>query len=254
MLVPSARRWAAGSAMLVGCLFAAACLPLDLDELPSVVVEIEPPAPDGVLRPAPPTGPAIGAVEHLAVKGRAPRTGYDRELFGPAWQDTDRNGCDTRNDVLRRDLTEDVVKPGTHGCVLLAGVLEDPYTGRTIEFVRGQDTSNAVQIDHVVALSDAWQKGAQQWSGAKRSEFANDPLNLLAVDGPTNQQKGDGDAATWLPVRPFRCAYAARIVAVKVAYGLWVTAAEREALAGILGSCPTEVLPERERFVLGPAS
>ena len=114
--------------------------------------------------PSAPTGPALEAVRRLTVTGRAPLTGYDRDAFGQAWLDTDRNGCDTRNDVLRRDLTATMVRPGTHGCVVLSGTLADPYTGRTVAFVRGQQTSRAVQVDHVVALADAWQKGARQWS------------------------------------------------------------------------------------------
>jgi hypothetical protein len=187
---------------------------------------------------------ALGTVALLAVKGRAPKTGYTRDQFGPAWQDVDRNGCDTRNDVLRRDLTQVVLKPGTHDCVVTSGVLADPYSGRTITFVRGQDTSSAVQIDHVVALSDAWQKGAQQWDAGRRASLANDPLNLLAADGPLNAQKGDGDTATWLPPnKAFRCAYTARQVAVKYTYGLWVTAAERDAMVSVLSTCPAEPLP-----------
>jgi len=189
-------------------------------------------------------GTALAAVALLEVKGRAPRTGYDRDLFGQRWVDTDRNGCDQRNDVLRRDLTSFTVKPGTNGCVVATGVLADPYGGTTIDFERGQDTSEAVQIDHVVALSDAWQKGAQQWDAVAREQFANDTLNLLAVDGPLNQQKGDGDAATWLPPNTsFRCEYVARQVAVKVDYDLWVTAAEQRAMADVLSRCPEEDLP-----------
>jgi hypothetical protein len=189
-------------------------------------------------------GSAVAALGTLAVKGRAPRTGYDRALFGQAWADVDRNGCDTRNDVLRRDLTADEIRPGTHGCVLLSGTLLDPYTGATIAFVRGQATSSKVQIDHVVALSDAWQKGAQQWSTPRRTAFANDWLNLLAVDGLTNQRKSDGDAATWLPPsKAYRCTYVARQIAVKAKYGLWVTTAERDALGRILATCPSQMLP-----------
>jgi hypothetical protein len=196
-----------------------------------------------VIEGAAPTS-ALAALATLEVKGRAPRTGYDRELFGSGWLDTDRNGCDTRNDVLARDLTGETFKPGTRDCVVLTGTLADPYSGRAIEFRRGQDTSDDVQIDHVVALSDAWQKGAQQWDPARRTAFANDPLNLLAVDGPLNMQKGDGDAATWLPpTTAFRCTYVARQVAVKIRYGAWVTAAEKNTMATVLSSCPAEPLP-----------
>jgi hypothetical protein len=197
-------------------------------------------------------GTAVTTLATLGIKGRAPKTGYDRDLFGQAWADVDRNGCDTRNDILRRDLTRYTLKAGTHGCLVLKGTLNDPYTGSTIGFVRGQGTSSAVQIDHVVALSDAWQKGAQQWSRSKRTAFANDPLNLLAVDGPTNQSKGDGDAATWLPPRKAgRCAYVARQVAVKQRYGLWVTAAERDAIVRVLTACPGQPLPKAGAIALG---
>ncbi|WP_321575446.1 GmrSD restriction endonuclease domain-containing protein [Oerskovia douganii] len=187
---------------------------------------------------------ALATLATLEVKGRAPKTGYDREQFGPAWADTDRNGCDTRNDLLRRDLTGETFKPGTQDCVVLTGTLADPYTATTIAFQRGSATSSAVQIDHVVALSDAWQKGAQQLDAETRKRFANDPLNLLAVDGPANQAKGAGDAATWLPPnRAYRCEYVARQVAVKAAYGLWVTQAERDAIARVLSDCPGQLLP-----------
>jgi hypothetical protein len=180
---------------------------------------------------------ARGELAALAVKGRAPKTGYDRDEFGPAWADVDRNGCDTRNDVLARDLTDVTYEPGTHDCVVLTGTLDDPYTDTVIDFVRGPESAR-VQIDHVIALSDAWQKGAQQWDADKRREFANDPANLLAVDGPANGQKGDGDAATWLPPSTgYRCAYVVRQVRVKAAYGLWVTQAERDAMSRQLDRC-----------------
>lgn len=178
------------------------------------------------------------ALENLAVKGRAPKTGYSRDQFGQRWADVDHNGCDTRNDILNRDLTNKTFKPGTHDCVVLTGTLSDPYTGNTIAFQRGIKTSEAVQIDHVVALSDAWQKGAQQLSAEVREQFANDPLNLLAVDGPTNAKKSDGDAATWLPPnKAFRCDYVARQIFVKEKYALWVTAAEKNAMESVLSSC-----------------
>jgi len=173
----------------------------------------------------------------LEVKGRAPRTGYEREEFGPAWADVDRNGCDTRNDVLARDLTGVTFEEGTHRCVVLAGTLADPYTDEVIAFERGPESAR-VQIDHVVALSDAWQKGAQQWDDETRRRFANDPANLLAVDGSANSAKGDGDAATWLPPSTgYRCAYVVRQVRVKAAYGLWVTPAERDAVSRQLDRC-----------------
>jgi hypothetical protein len=192
-----------------------------------------------------PTGDAATALAALPVKGRAPKTGYTREQFGQSWRDIDRNGCDQRNDVLARDMTAETFKPAKRPCVVLTGVLHDPYTGHTIAFTRGQGTSEAVQIDHVVALADAWQTGAQQLAADSRERLGNDPLNLLAVDGPTNNAKRDGDAATWLPpVKAYRCHYVARQVAVKAKYRLWVTPAERDAISGILGGCPGEPLPQ----------
>ncbi|CAM3587523.1 DUF1524 domain-containing protein [Micrococcus flavus] len=193
-------------------------------------------------------GTALALLDTLEVKGRAPKTGYERERFGQSWADVDRNGCDTRNDILRRDLVDVVLKAGTGGCKVLRGTLHGPYTGTTIAFVSGPDTSADVQIDHVVALSDAWQKGAQSLSADERAAFANDPLNLLAVDGPTNQSKSDGDAATWLPPnKAYRCPFVARQVAVKAEYGLWVTAAERDAIARVLAACPDQEVPTRGR-------
>ncbi|WP_086572099.1 HNH endonuclease family protein [Streptosporangium minutum] len=181
---------------------------------------------------------ALKDLNKLQVKGRAPMTGYDRDKFGPAWSDVDHNGCDTRNDILKRDLKDETFKQGTHDCIVLTGILDDPYSGKTIKFERGQKTSMDVQIDHVVALADAWQKGAQQWPVSKRKELANDPLNLLAADGPLNSQKGAGDAATWLPPRrAYRCTYVSRQIDVKIKYDLWVTSAEKDAMQAVLNSC-----------------
>ena len=188
---------------------------------------------------------ASSVLDTLQVKGRAPKTGYKRTQFGKAWADVDHNGCDTRNDILSRDLSGVKYKSGTHSCVVKSGTLQDPYTGKSIAFERGQKTSTAVQIDHVVALSDAWQKGAQKLSKSVRTELANDPYNLLAVQGRANQQKSDGDAATWLPSnKGFRCEYVARQIGVKHKYSLWVTAAEKSAMDRVLASCPTQTVPD----------
>jgi hypothetical protein len=181
----------------------------------------------------------------LPVKGRAAKTGYTRAQFGQTWADVDRNGCDTRNDMLKRDLTEIVFKVKTRNCVVESGVLLDRYSGETINFVRGNVTSMEVQIDHVVALSNAWQTGAFKLTVIQRTALANDPLNLFAVKGRLNSQKGDGDAATWLPpLKSFRCAYVAQQIAVKAKYSLWVTAPEKDAMVRILTACPKQVLPQ----------
>lgn len=187
------------------------------------------------------SSPAITALGKLAVKGRAPQTGYARTKFSDGWANAGE--CDMREKILNRDLI-DVKDRSSTDCNVVTGMLHDPYTGKTIHFVRGPGTSTAVQIDHVVAVSNAWQTGAQQLSATTRKQLYNDPLELLAVDGPANDQKGDGDAATWLPSnKSYRCRYAARQIAVKLKYDLWVTAAEHDALQRVLGSCPDQVLP-----------
>ena len=188
-----------------------------------------------------PRGSAREALDGLPVKGRAPNDNYEREAFGQAWQDLDRNGCDTRNDVLRRDLTGVVFTEGST-CRVAAGHFHEPYTGLPVDFRRGSESSKAVQIDHVVALGDAWQKGAQRLSPQQRQSLANDPLNLIAADGPANQQKSAGDAATWLPKnKAFRCHYVARQISVKAAYGLWVTQPEKDAMKRVLDNCPQQL-------------
>ena len=174
------------------------------------------------------------------VKGRAAGSNYNRSAFGQAWLDVDRNGCDTRNDILRRDLAGARFTEGSR-CRIGAGTFQEPYTGQTIAFQRGAESSKAVQIDHVVALGDAWQKGAQQLTAVQRQHLANDPLNLIAVDGQANQDKSASDAATWLPPnKAFRCHYVARQISVKAAYGLWVTPAEKDAMTRVLGACPEQ--------------
>ena len=189
-------------------------------------------------------GLATAVLETLAVKGRAPKTGYTRAQFGPAWADVDRNGCDTRNDILKRDLTSITYRAKTRNCVVETGTLVDRYSGETINFVKGNISSMEVQIDHVVALSNAWQTGAFKLSTDERRALSNDPLNLFAVKGRLNSQKGDGDAATWLPpMKSFRCAYVAQQIAVKAKYSLWVVAPEKAAMVSILAKCPMQKVP-----------
>ena len=226
---------------------------IDPSEIPlptlSPMPEATTPSDEPVASPTPDPSPAIEAtgaagsaralLDTLPVKGRAPHTGYDREgQFGSPWIDVDANGCDTRNDVLQRDLSAETFDDA---CVVRSGILADPYTGAQIMFLRGWETSDDVQIDHVVALSNAWQTGAQQLDQESRIQLANDPLNLLAVDGPSNMQKSDGDAATWLPPnRKYWCPLVARQVSVKAKYGLWVTPPEHDAIARILDTCPSQ--------------
>lgn len=182
---------------------------------------------------------ALDALENIEIKGRAPKTHYSREAFGGGWLRL--SGCDTRNIILNRDLVDVVVD---QSCNVTQGTLNDPYTGKAIMFKRGSGTSTLVQIDHVVALSNAWQTGAFQLSSEERQQLANDPLELLAVDGSTNQQKSDGDAATWLPpYKAFRCQYVARQIAVKLKYHLWMTDSEKKAIRTVLSMCETQTLP-----------
>ena len=184
------------------------------------------------------TSTAETILDSLEVKGRAPKTGYTRAQFGQTWADVNRNGCDTRNDILQRDLTDVVFRIGTKNCVVESGTLIDPYSGTTIYFVKGEKSSMEVQIDHVVALSNAWQTGAFKLTLTKRTEFANDPENLMAVQGRLNSQKGDGDAATWLPpLKSYRCTYVSKQIAIKAKYGLWVTVPEKTAMKNILVRC-----------------
>lgn len=227
------------------------------------------PMPTATIAPSPTTVPAsqpageetgdqtaLALLAELPTKPAESMSAYDRVVdFGTSWIDVDHNGCDTRNDVLARDLTQ-ITRSGS--CEVLIGILADPYTGRVIDFVRGVRTSAAVQIDHIVPLADAWRTGAQELSAAQRVALANDPLNLLAVDGPTNESKGDDDASAWLPANvAYRCPYAARQVSVKKAYGLWVTGAERAALQAVLSSCSNQpaiaAVPVAATAVAAPA-
>ncbi len=186
---------------------------------------------------------ALSALDQLTVKGRAAKTGYTRSQFGDGWAAA--GACDMRNAILARDMRDLVFDPD--GCTVRTGTLDDPYTGQTINFTRGSDTSDDVQIDHVVALSDAWQKGAQDLNVDQRFQFANDPLNLLAVEGEANQQKSSSDAASWLPSnKSYRCRYVARQIAVKRKHSLWVTDAEKTAMKRVLKGCEGQPLPRVE--------
>lgn len=179
---------------------------------------------------------AIDVLERLEVKGRAPKTNYSREEFYGSWPTVD--GCNLRQKIIKREFGDSAV---LDGCNVVAGEFDEAYTGEHKVFKTKEEISKGIQIDHVVALSDAWQKGAQYMDKAVRYEMATDPLNLLAVDAKANQGKSDGDAATWLPKnKKFRCQYVARQVSVKYKYKLWVTEAEKNAIHDILMTCPNE--------------
>lgn len=177
---------------------------------------------------------SLSLLSQLPVKGRAAKTTYRRDSFARSWQVLGK--CSVRNLVLKRDLTAVQID---NDCKVLSGRLLDPYSGKYIDFRYGPATSREVQIDHVVAISDAWQKGAQSWSSEKRYQFYNDLDNLLAVSGEVNQAKSDGDVATWLPPnKSFRCQYVAQQIKIKLKYGLWVTAAEKQVMNQQLQKCP----------------
>lgn len=179
---------------------------------------------------------AVDILELLEVKGRAPKTGYTREEFYNGWPMVE--GCNLRQRIIKREFGDSAV---LDGCNVVAGEFDEPYTGEHLKYENREEISKRIQIDHVVALSDAWQKGAQYFDKETRYRIATDPLNLLAVDATANGEKSDGDAATWLPAnKKFRCQYVARQISVKYKYALWVTVAEKEAMGRILNNCPKE--------------
>ncbi|MBR3135378.1 HNH endonuclease [Candidatus Saccharibacteria bacterium] len=179
---------------------------------------------------------ATEVLEKLEVKGRAPKTGYARTEFYNNWPDVD--GCSLRQRIIKREVGDSAV---LEGCNVVAGHFIEPYTGEERNYTTREEFSKNIQIDHIVALSDAWQKGAQYMEKDVRYQIATDPLNLIAADGPANMQKSDGDAATWLPPnKKFRCEYVARQVAVKYKYHLWVTEAEKDAMNNVLSTCPNQ--------------
>jgi len=195
--------------------------------------------PAGTLDPA----AAATALAALPVAEKTSLAGYERGcgqgegcVFGPAWADVDHNGCDQRNDVLHRDLTQVQVREGTHDCVVVAGVLDDPYTGTSIPFAKADAAE--VPIDHVVPLAAAWVQGAAAWPLAQRESFANDLSNLIATTREANAAKGDSTADEWVPGdATYGCSYATVVVTVKQEYGLSVTAAESGALRSLLATC-----------------
>ena len=193
------------------------------------------PQPPARTAAAPATIVPTGAVGELTVGDVAFRSDYEREAFGQAWSDDvdveyGRNGCDTRNDVLLHSLSEVEVRPGTSGCVVVAGRLDpEPYTGEERTFTKAK--AYELQVDHVFSLAAAWDAGAWSWSEDERRDFANDPLNLVLADGPLNQAKGASTPAEWLPPAPAgRCPYVQRFAAVAVKYHLVVTSADRDAI------------------------
>lgn len=187
------------------------------------------------------TGESASILSTLRVEdGQKSKKLYDRESFAYQKVDLDGNGCLIRDDILARDLT-DVVYQEKVPCAVREGVLKDPYTGKTIVFKKGKNTSKKVQIDHVVALRNAWDSGADRWDKNKRVQFGNDPLNLLAVEGKANEDKSDKSADYWLPSnKEFRCEYVARQIKIKEKYDLTVTSSEKRAMQKVLHSCPLQ--------------
>jgi Protein of unknown function (DUF1524) len=184
------------------------------------------------------------ALDRLVIRPRPVGTeGYDRDAFGSDWVDTDDNGCNQRDDVLLRDAVPGTTRVQQQGACdhdVLAGTWRDPYTGHTLRFtdLKNLSQAEAIQIDHVVPLAEAWVSGARGWSSDRRKVFANDLDELLAVDGPTNASKGDDDPAAWRPRKGYQCAYAKHWITVKLRYRLAVDPSEKAALEQMLGYCP----------------
>ena len=180
---------------------------------------------------------ALADLQNIPEKGRAPKTGYTRTEFYTTWPVID--GCNLRQRIIKREFKDKAI---LQGCDVIGGEYLEPYNGDYRKFHSKAEISKQLQIDHVVALSDAWQKGAQELTKDKRYELATDPLNLIAADGPANMQKGDGDAATWLPKnKAFRCEYVARQTQVKKKYSLWMTTAEKSTIRNLLTTCITNI-------------
>jgi hypothetical protein len=195
--------------------------------------------------PPPPVGTDADArsqLRTLRVAPRRPPVGYERDAFGTPWLDIDGNGCNQRDDVLLRDAVSGTVRYAPQGRCdhdVLAGTWVDPYTGRTLSFTDLKDPrqAEAIQIDHVVPLAEAWASGASRWDTDRRIRFANDLAELLAVDGPTNAGKGDDDPAAWRPRKAFQCTYAVRWIGTKSRWQLTVDRPEKRALVQMLGYC-----------------
>ena len=206
--------------------------------LPSQPVSSSPSTPTGPSTPGDEWAAARAKLDRLAVINGTTGHDYDRQMFGQTWADVDRNGCDTRNDILRRDLDHVRIKAGTHGCKVLSGILSDPYSGAVVQFTSGPETSWDVQIDHVVPLAWAWRHGADDWTTQRRTEFANDPQNLLATTAEVNMSKSDSGPSEWLPNSAAeKCDYASTYIDVLTAWDLAINGDDRTRLRQILTRC-----------------
>ncbi|WP_441959950.1 HNH endonuclease family protein [Mycolicibacterium houstonense] len=195
---------------------------------------------------APTVAPGIdvlAGVPEIPVRVRG--NDYRRAAFGDSWDDDNsapggHNGCDTRNDILNRDLADKTfVAIKRCPTAVATGRLHDPYTNEVVSFVRGNQVGASVQIDHIVPLALAWDLGARDWPDDLRLRFANDPANLLAVAGKANQDKGDQEPAHWMPPnRAFWCQYAVQVAEVLRGYALPVDAASAVVLREAAGTCP----------------
>jgi len=180
-------------------------------------------------------GALVAMIDALPVSSSTPPAKYVRADFGAAWADTDRNGCDTRNDVLARDLLDAQTKPDTRGCVVTSGVLHDPYTGTTLTWTKA---GGGIDIDHVVPLEQAWAAGAWTWTTERREQFANDLPELQATVSSTNRAKGDSPIQTWTPPDPtYLCTYTTRWVQTKTTWQLTVTQDEKTRLLHLATNC-----------------
>ncbi|GAA1937388.1 HNH endonuclease family protein [Brevibacterium antiquum] len=188
---------------------------------------------------------ATALIASLETSKAASMKGYDRIPQYGDWltgdDSSDPSFCgDTRNDVLNRDF-DDITYVHDDDCQIATGTLADPYTGETIDFTRGPSTSAEVQIEHIVSLGYTYRMGAKDWTQDKREAIANDPANLIAVDGPANQSKSDLGPEDWMPTDSgnpaYDCTFVARYAFVADKYELPVTPADRKAMTSTIKAC-----------------
>lgn len=162
--------------------------------------------------------PVADSLAHTPASAQRVRVlGYERESFG-GWSPL--GGCTTREHVIAAQLAE----PAPACDLPRHATGADPYTGGTF-------TVGDTEVDHIFPLSAAWDAGAHAWSDARRHAFANDPANLVAVDGSVNQEKSDLMPSQWSPGdRSARCWYARRLADVAASYQLSLSGEDRRAL------------------------
>ncbi len=184
--------------------------------------------------PTPPTPDAAGLAHPRVADPDPNRSRYDRTTWQPhGWIDADANCLDTRQEVLVSE-SRIPVRKSARGCTVLAGEWVDPYTGTV------SATADRLQVDHLVALSDASQSGGWAWPQSRKVAFANDLSDsdeLNAVVSAENERKADYGPDRWLPDAPARCWYVSAYARIKERWGLTVTPAQWAAIERVWSSC-----------------